>query len=329
MRRLTGLLLAAVVVMAGAAAQPSLASAHQAHDGPKLAVPHRALVSSVHCTKRVRDATRDPILLVPGTTTDPKIGFAWNYERAFTARHWPWCTVTLPGEAMGDAQIAAEHVVYAIRHIHRIARRKVDIMGYSQGGMLPRWALKYWPDTRRDVNDYVGIDPSNHGTLDADAICATSCAPAIWQQRDNSAFLAALNTGPETWHGISYSVIYSHTDEVVVPNTSPSGSSSLRGGKGKIRNIAVQHICPTDASEHLAMGTYDPVAYALVVDAFTHKGPASPARVPKKVCHESFQPGVDPAKFAANYAKFALHIAKVLGTYPHTDAEPPLASYAK
>jgi hypothetical protein len=283
----------------------------------------------VHCSKGVRNASRDPILLIPGTTLDPKVGFGWNYERAFTQRHWPWCAVTLPGEAMGDAQIAAEHVVYAIRHIRRISHHKVDILGYSQGGMLPRWALKYWPDTRRDVNDVVGLDPSNHGTLDADGACAESCAPAIWQQRDTSKFLSALNSGPETWRGISYTVIYSHTDEVVVPNTTPKGSSALHTGQGRIRNVAVQDVCPADISEHLAMGTYDPVGYALAADAFNHKGPASPRRIPAAACAQALQPGVDPANFPVNYAAFAAHVAHVLATYPHSTAEPPLAPYAK
>jgi hypothetical protein len=283
----------------------------------------------VSCHGRVRTARHTPILLVPGTTLDPQIGYSWNYERAFSHRHWPWCAVTLPGEAMGDIQVAAEHVVYAIRHVHRLAHRRVDILGYSQGGMVPRWALKYWPGTRRDVNDYVGIDPSNHGTLDAGPVCATSCAPSIWQQRDTAAFLAALNTGPETWRGINYTVVYSHTDEVVVPNTSAKGSSALHTGRGRIRNIAVQDICAADASEHLAMGTYDPVAYAVAIDAFTHRGPAAASRVPRAVCAESFQPGVDPSKFAGNYARYAIHIATVLNNSPRTDAEPKLAPYAR
>ena len=54
----------------------------------------------------------------------------------------------------------------------------------------------------------------------------------------------------------------------------------------------MQDICPTDVSEHLAMGSYDAVGYALAVDAFTHAGPASAARIPTTVCAQPFQPGV-------------------------------------
>src|SRR5205823_3096896 len=110
----------------------------------------------------------------------------------------------------------------------------------------------------------------NHGTVDAVASCQSSCAPADWQQATGAHFIDALNSGVETFAGIDYTVIFSRTDEIVVPNTDSSGSSSLHTGSGNIANIAVQQICPNDTSEHLAMGSYDAVGYALAADAFTH-----------------------------------------------------------
>src|SRR4051794_24288823 len=118
--------------------------------------------------------------------------------------------------------------------------------------MLPRWALRFWPDTRSLVGDVVGLDPSNHGTLDAVAACQGSCPPADAQQATGSRFLEALNSRTETFAGIDYTVIYTRTDEIVVPNLDASGSSSLHTGPGRIANIAVQEICPNDPSEHLA-----------------------------------------------------------------------------
>jgi len=294
---------------------------------PAITISPQKLSAALSCNGRLTHAARDPILLVPGTTLDPGINFSWNYERAFNHQHWPWCGITLPAEAMGDIQIAAEYVVYAIRTMHAKASRRVDLLGYSQGGMVPRWSLKYWPSVRRMVNDYVGIDPSNHGTLDAAPVCLTTCAPAIWQQAKGSKFLTALNHGPETWRGIDYTVIYSHTDEVVVPNVSPTGSSTLHTGNGRIRNVAVQSVCPLDLSEHLAMGTYDSVAYALAMDAFTHRGPARPSRVAHSVCTQLFMPGVVPSAFGSDYATYVTHIATVLATAHKTSAEPRLAPY--
>ena len=62
----------------------------------------------------------------------------------------------------------------------------------------------------------------------------------------------------------------------------------------RIVNTAVQAICPLDLSEHLAMGTYDPAAWAYVLDAITHAGPADPARIPRATCGQVFMPGVQP-----------------------------------
>src|ERR1700712_1917429 len=119
---------------------------------------------------------------------------------------------------MGDIQVAGEVVARAIRTTYSHAGRQIAVVGHSQGGMVPRWALKYWPDTRGMVSDLVGLAPSNHGTVDAYGICSVSCAPAIWQQRTGSRFLKALNAGGETFGGIAYTQVYTATDEVVVPN---------------------------------------------------------------------------------------------------------------
>ncbi len=259
--------------------------------GPALSVPLDKLKAALNCTAGIALTTRNPILLVPGTNLDPSSNYSWNYERAFSALKWPYCTITLPYHTMGDIQVAGEYVVYALRTIAGTSGRKVDILGYSQGGMLPRWAFRFWPDTRRLVHTYVALDPSNHGTLDANATCQRSCAPADWQQAAGAHFITALNSRTETFAGIYYTVIYSRTDEIVVPNLNASGSSSLHTGAGRIANIAVQQICPNDTSDHLAMGSYDAVAYALAVDAFSHEGLADPARIPTTVCAEPFQPG--------------------------------------
>lgn len=326
LRRTVVVAIAAALVISGSAAG---AATHARRTDPGFTASLIDMSRALSCHGRLGRATRDPILLIPGTTLDPGINFSWNYERALNQRHWPWCATTLPAEAMGNIQTAAQYVVFAIEQMHVLSHRQVDLLGFSQGGMVPRWSLKYWPSLRPLVNDYVGIDPSNHGTLDAAPVCLATCAPAIWQQADNSKFLTALNTGPETWRGIDYTVIYSHYDEVVVPNLTPKGSSTLHTGKGTIRNVAVQGICPLDLSEHLAMGTYDPVAYALAIDAFTHRGPAKPSRISKSVCSQQFMPGVDPSAFASDYATYVAHVAAVLATARKTSAEPRLAPYAR
>jgi triacylglycerol esterase/lipase EstA (alpha/beta hydrolase family) len=295
--------------------------------GPPLSVPLAKLKPALSCTSGVASAARNPILLVPGTDLDPGPNYSWNYERAFAALKWPYCTITLPDHATNDIQVAGEYLVYALRTVAAIAHRQVDILGYSQGGMVPRWALRFWPDTRPLVHTYVALDPSNHGTLDANATCQQQCSAADWQQAAASHFILALNSFAETFAGIDYTVIFSHTDEIVVPNTDASGSSSLHTGAGRIANIAVQQICPNDTSEHLAMGSYDPVGYALAVDAFSHESLADPSRIPATVCAEPFQPGVNPASFAGDYSGFLSAIGNGQNTAPQFPGEPAVKCY--
>src|SRR4051812_44653782 len=174
--------------------------------GPALSVPASALAASLLCSPGYAANVHEPILLVPGTTVTPAVEYTWTYERAFNQLHLPWCAVTLPRSTMGDVQVAGEYIVNAIRTMHAASGKKVQIVGHSQGGMVPRWALRFWPDTRPMVDDVIGMAPSNHGTVDAFALClpVVGCAPAFWQQETNSPFLQALNSGAETFAGISY-----------------------------------------------------------------------------------------------------------------------------
>jgi pimeloyl-ACP methyl ester carboxylesterase len=294
--------------------------------GPALSVPPAKLQQALVCTPSVVHASKAPILLVPGTTVNAT-EFAWNWEPALTAQGWPYCTIDLPGNGMGDIQIAGEYLTYAIRTMYAQAGRKIDIVGHSQGGMVPRWALRFWPDTRSMVAEVIGMSPSNHGTIDAQALCALSCAPGIWQQRNNAKFIAALNSIQETFPGIAYTSIYTYSDEVVVPNFGPQASSALHGGGGEITNVALQQVCPTDLTEHIGIGVYDNTAYAIAMEALTHPGAADPALVNRSVCLQPLMPGVNPVTFGTSYAGTLALLSTTLLTYPHVSAEPPLACY--
>jgi pimeloyl-ACP methyl ester carboxylesterase len=290
-------------------------------------VPAAELQGALSCWDDLRDSAEEPILLVPGTTLNPQTDFGWGWEPALRARDWPYCTIDLPGNGMADIQVAGEYVVYAIRTMYAAAGRRIGIVGHSQGGMVPRWALRFWPDTRTMVEDLVGLSPSNHGTLDADALCLATCAPSIWQQQSNASFIAALNSYQETFPGISYTNVYTDTDEVVVPNIGPNASSALHGGGGQITNVAIQQVCPLDVTEHIGIGTYDNTAFQIAIDALTHPGPADPARVPSSVCSQLLMAGINPIDFPFDYASTAETIGTTLATYPHTASEPPLACY--
>ncbi|WP_433801503.1 esterase/lipase family protein [Actinomycetospora sp. CA-084318] len=320
-----GLALAAGFAAPAASAAPSWSSGS---GGPAFSVPQSRLDTAVACGPGTTNTSRPVALFIPGTTLTPEENFSWNYFRAFRAAGRPYCSVELPNHAMSDIQVSAEYVVNAIRTVAARSGQKVAIVGFSQGGMIGRWALKYWPDTRTRTASVIGIDPSNHGTLDSYPVCTVGCAPSIWQQATFSRFLDALNAGGETFAGINYTSMWTPTDEVVVPNLPPAESSRLNTGAGGRANISTFDVCPGHLAEHLSMGSIDPVAYALVVDALDHGGLASAARIDRAVCLAPFQPGVDPVTGPARFATYAAGAAYQIATYPRVFAEPPLKAYA-
>jgi pimeloyl-ACP methyl ester carboxylesterase len=300
------------------------------HPGPPLSVPQADLDKALSCAGGISEASRAPVLLVHGTAENPRAEFSWTWEPALDKLGIPWCAVALPDDGMGDIQTAAEYVVNAIRTVHSRAGRRIAVIGHSQGGMLPRWVFRFWPDTRSMVDDLIGLAPSNHGTLTAVPVCVAVCPASFLQQKAGSQFIKALNSHhQETFPGISYTVAYTHTDEVVTPNFSQNGSSALHGGGGEISNVAIQQICPLDVSEHLAMGTYDPVAYALAIDALDHPGPADPARIDRTgLClPTTLMPGVNPATFVTQEADFAASVVAAIAGAEFIAAEPPLRCY--
>ena len=321
-RRL-GALVAGLVATTALVAAPA-----QAAPPPGYSVPIAQLNDSLTCSGNPRTGPT-PVLLVPGTTLTPDVNFDWNYAKAFSAQGRAWCWVELPKNAMGDIQVNAEHVVHGIRTLRAAAGRKISVVGFSQGGMVPRWALKFWPDTRPMVDDLVGLDPSNHGTLDAYPICLPGCAPAFWQQQTGSKFLQKLNEGQETYAGISYTQVYTATDEVVVPNFGPFASSRLTTGPGAKSNVLVQSICPVHVSEHLSMGTSDPVGYALVMDALKNVGPGQASRIDRRVCLQPFMPAVTADSFARNFPRVVAQAGEQILVADRVPAEPALAPYAR
>jgi hypothetical protein len=66
---------------------------------------------------------------------------------------------------------------------------------------------------------------------------------------------------------------------------------------------------------------------ALALDALTHDGPADPARIDRSLCDREIPPGVDPATFAAGWARGNAAIATQSVIARRVPAEPPLRCY--
>ncbi|MEK6806926.1 MAG: lipase [Pseudomonadota bacterium] len=308
---------------------PATAPSAPSDSGPALTADPAALAASLVCTGDL--ASQPPALLVHGTAVSAEANFSWNYVPALSTLGYAVCTVQMPNNGMSDIQDSAEYIVHALREMNRVSGRKIQVLGHSQGGMIPRWALRFWPDTRALVDDLIGFASSNHGTVDSIAFCEApgGCAESFWQQTLGSNFITALNADFETFDEISYTSIYTYLDEIVVPNlplTADTQSSALAGG-ANVTNVATQDVCPNNLGEHLALGTYDAVAYAIALDALTHAGPADPARVPLTVCLEPFMPGVDPTTFITDYAAAGMVLGQTVANAVRVPEEPPLKCY--
>ncbi|MEU2868041.1 alpha/beta fold hydrolase [Streptomyces olivoreticuli] len=152
---------------------------------------------------------------------------------------------------------------------------KVDIVGHSQGGMMPRYYVKFLGGADK-VDDLIGIVPSNHGTKNPLAIPAgwTFC-PSCVDQQVGSDLLKKLNAGDETPAGPDYTVITTRHDEVVIPYT----SALLTGPAEHLTNVVLQDKCPLDPFMH-DQATKDPVVAQWVLGALARKGPADPGFQP-------------------------------------------------
>lgn len=310
--------------VAANATEPEISYAPVNAPGPALTVPAGDLRRALECTGELAGAKQAPVLLVSGTGVTPQEQYGWNYMRKFQEVGRPFCALTTPRFALEDLQISGEYVVHAIRWMHREAGRKITILGGSQGGSLPRWALRFWPDTRAMVSDVIGMSPTSRGTPSAVFLGPPGAwTPAVWQQMFGSQFMAALNSGQETFPGIDYTVTYSHDDLEV-----PFFLSPLDGaGGGRVVNVAVQDLCPVHVADHVKAVSYDAVVYALAVDALTHDGPAEPSRIDRSVCLQEFPPGVDPADGAGGYANVYAVALPRLATERGPDREPALRCY--
>jgi triacylglycerol lipase len=308
-RRTRVLSIALVAAAAGALVAPGAAFAGEDDRGHG---PGRAdVVASVHCGGRDTRGT-GPVLLVHGTGSNAVESWSTSFQPVMVADGFRVCTVDVPGREVGDMQDSADWVAAAIEYVADRHDRRVDVIGHSQGGVLPRLAIRLHPEIARDVDDLVLMAGTQHGTAVTAAFCAAGCAVAVLQQSVGSNLLTALNSPRELWgRRVSYTTVRSTTDEVVFPQD----TSKLDGAS----NIAVQDVCPARATSHIGL-LYDSVAYAAALDALTHRGPARLSRLSASLCASPSVPGMDPSAEAAAGAAAG---AAVLGAPPVT-VEPPV-----
>ncbi|CAF1494619.1 unnamed protein product, partial [Rotaria sordida] len=116
-------------------------------------------------------------------------------------------------------------------------KTRINIIGHSLGGALPRFSLRFWPDIRSMINHLIAFGPTNRETIMADAAC-------------------------KTFPPIKYTNILSKFDELVRPLNSSEINAQC------VKNISIQDICQLRIfAEHLAAGIYDYCGYILTMNA--------------------------------------------------------------
>ncbi|MFJ3657170.1 esterase/lipase family protein [Streptomyces nigra] len=193
----------------------------------------------------------------------------------------------LPGvpffHALGPIDKSAEQLsAFVDKVLAATGAGKADLVGHSQGGMMPRYYLKFLGGAPK-VNALVGIAPNNHGTtlsglanllpyFPGAGDLLNAATPALAQQVAGSDFMERLNAGGDTVPGVRYTVIATKYDEVVTPYRTQflSGSS--------VTNVLIQDKCALDLSEHALVGLTDRIAFHEVANAL------DPARATPTTC---------------------------------------------
>lgn len=233
----------------------------------------------------------EPVVLVPGTFETMERNFI---NLAPMLKEKGYCVYSLnygyTGSVPASGPIensAAELKTFIDNVLELTGAQKVSIVGHSQGGMMPRYYMKFLGGAEK-VEDLIGLVPSNHGTegvaglteLTSTGADLASCK-ACQQQAAGSEFLTNLNEGDETPGDVSYTVVTTRNDEIVVPFT----SAFLSGEKEKVTNVTIQDYYPYDQIEHQNIAQ-DPLAFNFVFDALGHEGPADPQRAVGVFKHE-------------------------------------------
>jgi triacylglycerol esterase/lipase EstA (alpha/beta hydrolase family) len=211
-----------------------------------------------------------PVVLVHGTAEDE--GSNWvtlspllaNAGYCVFALNYGETLLSFAGRVDGLNYIehSAEELASFVKGVLTLTgASKVDLVGHSQGGMMPNYYVKFLGGASK-VHTLIGLAPSNHGTtLDGLATLLQDIpggeeignliedigAPSLIQQEQGSAFQTHLFSGGDTVSGPRYVVIESTHDEVVTPYTNAFLSGSA------VTNITIQGQCPTDPTAHIGM----------------------------------------------------------------------------
>jgi len=302
---------------------------------PSYSVAESDLRNAISIPSTFTYGKKPPVILVPGLGVPASLTYPHSYGKLLAGTSFAdplW--INVPTSSLQDAQITAEYVAYAINYISASVSQNVSVLVWSEGSLNTQWALKYWPSTRAVVSDFIGLSADFHGTVLATVACPpAACDPAVFQQKYLSNFVATLRNGGGDSAYVPTTTIYSIADDIVQPQIGTAASAYLNDArKVGVANYELQAVCPGQPAGGLVLHQgvlYNGLAYALVVDALTHAGPASIARVDTATyCGLSLAPGLSSSDQIALDLSIAVAAVNVLAFPSKVAVEPAIKPYA-
>jgi len=183
---------------------------------------------------------------------------------------------------LGDMRASAQQLAtFVDRVLAATGAEKVDLVGHSQGTLMPNYYVKYLGGAAK-VGSYISLAPLWHGTalaspttlltavfgVDPDQVpLCTACA----QFAPGTGFMDQIRAGGTAVPGVHYVNIMSRYDELVLPYTS--------GIEAGMTNVVLQDRCALDFTEHFEIAA-DKNATVVVLNALDPAHPRPLSCVP-------------------------------------------------
>lgn len=245
--------------IAGVVPEPALPGANDFACKPSAAHPRPVvLVHGLGAT-----ATENWQFFAPYLKSQGFCVFALTYG---VTDHFPGRGGVAPME-----QSAEELAAFVAKVQDATGAKKVDMVGHSEGGIMPRYYLKFLGGADHVAN-FVGWAAPNHGTTISGLTKLREGVPGFDEQLGEhcgscpefmigSQFLQKLNSGADESVGnVLYTVLVTRYDGVVTP----LNTSFLAGDH--IKNVVIQDVNPGAFPEHVAMAG-DPTTFELTLQA--------------------------------------------------------------
>lgn len=179
----------------------------------------------------------------------------------------PW-----PGTAIGGMGLmedsARQFKVFVDRVLRATGASKIDVVGHSQGTVVPAYYAKYLGGANK-IDKYVSLAPAWNGTTLAGTAVILPLTrqlgpraeqlplcQACGQLDPQSPFLRKIRAGGYYMANIDYTNIATRHDELIVPYW-----FGLPPGGKNVRNIVVQDGCSVDFTEHAGLAGSRRAAY--------------------------------------------------------------------